>query len=297
MVFFLSPDGKVYARYGGRDGQGPDERQSLDGLRYTMSSVLEMHGREEKAYAPRTESASKTVREIAGARRRGCLHCHNVREALNAELKRAGKWQRDLVWSYPLPDNLGIVLEVDRGNVVKQVVPESSAARVGLRAGDVLRRLNGVPIHSLGDAQFALDRAPRTGAIPVAWQRGREALTGALALTEGWRKSDISWRTSLQRLVPDLPLFGQELTAAEKAALGIAHGQAAFRHREQVHSRARAAGIQGGDVVLGIEDRPVPGAGVEAFRDFVRREYVVGDRVTINVVRAGKRLRLPLTLP
>ena len=29
---------------------------------------------------------------------------------------------------------------------------------------------------------------------------------------------------------------------------------------------------------------------------YVRREYLVGDRVTINVLRDGKRLSLPLTL-
>ena len=52
-VFFLNADGKVYARYGGRDGKDPDGRQSLAGLRYTMESVLEAHGKPEKEYAPR----------------------------------------------------------------------------------------------------------------------------------------------------------------------------------------------------------------------------------------------------
>jgi len=73
---------------------------------------------------------------------------------------------------YPLPENLGVTLEIDRGNVVKSVVDTTPAAAIGLKAGDLIRRLNGVPIHSFGDAQFALDRAPRTGSIEIAWQRG-----------------------------------------------------------------------------------------------------------------------------
>src|SRR5438067_12657941 len=57
MVFFLNAEGKVYARYGGRDAEGPDKRQSLEGLRYTMESVLRMHGRAEKSFAPKARTA------------------------------------------------------------------------------------------------------------------------------------------------------------------------------------------------------------------------------------------------
>jgi hypothetical protein len=38
MVFILDAEGRVYARYGGRSPEGPDQRQSLEGLRYTMGS-------------------------------------------------------------------------------------------------------------------------------------------------------------------------------------------------------------------------------------------------------------------
>ena len=52
MVFFLDAEEKVYGRYGGRDAASPDGRQSLDGLRYTMKSVLEMHERDMAAGLP-----------------------------------------------------------------------------------------------------------------------------------------------------------------------------------------------------------------------------------------------------
>jgi hypothetical protein len=295
MVFFLNAEGKVYARYGGRDGDSPDSRHSLDGLHYTMESVLRAHARHDKAFAPRSE-APRHIRDVAGMRRGGrCLHCHQVKEILIDDLKRRGQWSQDMMWRYPLPENLGFALDVDRGNVVKTVQPKSSAAAAGLAIGDVLQRLNDVTTHSFADAQFALDRAPRTGAVEVAWKRGDKGMEGKLSLAEGWRKSDIAWRPSLRQLVPTARLYGTELTSAEKKVLGLSPRQLAFRQREGLSAQARAAGIRAGDIIVGVDDRLLE-MDLYDFLRYVERSYLIGDRVTVNVVRADKRLRLPMTL-
>src|SRR5207253_885901 len=91
-VFFFDAELKTYARYGGRDASGPDARQSLAGLRYTMESVLEMHRAKEKAFAPRFADKSETVRDVATGPHRRCYHCHEVREALDSRLKKRGKF-------------------------------------------------------------------------------------------------------------------------------------------------------------------------------------------------------------
>src|SRR5207245_9812712 len=104
------------------------------------------------------------------------------------------------------------LLEVDRGNVIKEVNNNSPASAAGLRVGDVVERLNGVPIHSFGDAQFALDRAPKAGSIEIAWRRGGQVLEEKLALPGDWRKTDPAWRPSLQRLLPKARLYGTDLT-------------------------------------------------------------------------------------
>jgi predicted metalloprotease with PDZ domain len=295
MVFFLNADGKVYARYGGRDGTSPDARQSLDGLHYTMSSVLEMHQRADREYAPRIEGPPRYVRQIARERQRGCTHCHQVKEALDEQLRRTGKWQRELAWRYPLPDNLGLILDVNRGNVVQRVTPASPAAQTGLRPGDRLQRLHGVPIHSWGDAQFALDRAPTQGTIAITWMREGTTATALLSLPAGWRKTDIAWRPSLQHLVPSMPLYGIDLTAEEKKTLGLSPKQMAFRQKNEVNSRAKTAGIRGGDIILGVDGKQIAGMDAD-LHYFVRREYLVGDRVLVNVLRDGQRLNVPLTL-
>src|SRR6516162_3936537 len=54
MVFFLDAKENVYARFGGRDGKDADNRQSLEGLAYTMNSVLKMHAQKEKSFAPKS---------------------------------------------------------------------------------------------------------------------------------------------------------------------------------------------------------------------------------------------------
>jgi S1-C subfamily serine protease len=297
MVFFLNADEKVYARYGGRDAESPDGRQSLAGLRYTMQSVLDMQGRAEKSFAPRSADGPRLLRPGLGPRAFGrCQHCHQVKETLNADLRRAGKWSRDLVWRYPPPVNLGFDLEVDRGNVVRQVRDRSPAAAAGLKAGDVVRRLHGVPIHSYADAQFALDRALGTGSIEVVWQRGDKVTEGRLALPAGWRKTDISWRPSMQDHVPCARLYGTDLTAAEKKALGLAAGQLAFRQKHPLSAAAGVAGVRQGDVIVGIDDQTLE-TDVAGFHAYVRGHYLVGDRVTLHLLRDGQRRDVRMVLP
>jgi S1-C subfamily serine protease len=291
----MSAEGKVYARYGGRDSKDPDSRQSLAGLRYTMESVLQEHGRADKEFAPRSQEGSKYVRDVGGARRRGCYHCHNVKEALNNDLDRKGLWTRDLTWRYPLPENVGVELEVDRGNVIKAVRASSPAAAAGVKAGDVLRRLGGVPLHSQADVQFALDKAPKAGTVEVVWQRGGKTGRAKLTLPEGWRKSDITWRPSMQWAVPSARLYGGDLKPEEKKALGLAPKRLAFRQQYPVPAQPKAAGVRTGDVILGVDGKELE-MDVGDFVHYVTRHYLVGDRVTVNLLRDGKRLDLPMAL-
>jgi S1-C subfamily serine protease len=296
MVFFLNADEQIYGRFGGRDGKGPETRMSLAGLHYAMEAALATHAaRDKAAQAPKSEPR-RTVRDVPGARRGGrCFHCHEVNETLNAQMQKTGEWTRERVWRYPPPDTLGLVLEVDRGNVVKQVEPDSSAGRAGLLSGDVVQRLNGLPVHSFADAQYALDRAPATGTIPVAWKRGDQEQSGDLALFDHWRRNDISWRPSLQRFVPSPRLHGDDLSEKDKQGLGLPVRQLAFRLQERLHSQLKEAGLRPGDIVIGIDNKTLE-MDSNKFYWYVRRNYLVGDRITVNIVRDGERLNLTMVL-
>ncbi len=320
MAFFLSADGEVYGRYGGR---GPDEGtkyRSPAGLRHALDAALAAHRRsqtrgargegreprENKALplAPRPSPLApaqkvRTVEQYPAAARLSpgaCIHCHNVYDFRRGAMQAAGTWSLDEVWVYPLPENVGLALDVDRGDRVRAVAPGSAASRLGLVAGDTLRALNGVPVASFADIQYAMHRAPARGSVAVAWERAGKPHAGRLELAEGWRRTDVSWRWSLRGLRPEPCLDGDDLTPQEKRKLGLAETQLAFRQGPFVAPEARHAGVQINDVIVGVDGRRLEMT-ARQFGAYIRLNYRPGDVVRLNVLRAGKRLELPLRLP
>jgi hypothetical protein len=301
FVFFANAEERIYGRFGGRDEKDADSRMSLKGLHHAMEAALETHERLTKAneLAPPKRDKPKFIRDVASGGRlgggRGCFHCHQVNEILNADLQKSGKWSRDLVYRYPPPDNLGFVLQVDRANVVKRVEPDTPAAKIGLRAGDVVQKLGSEQVRSFADAQYAHDHAPKSGAIEIAWKRDDKEMSDKLELAEGWKKTDISWRPSLQKFVASARLYGRDLTAKEKEDLGLGAKQLAFEQEKIVHSQARDAGVQPGDIILGVENRKLE-MDVTAFSHYVKGNFIRGDKITVNVLRKGEKLNLTMTL-
>jgi predicted metalloprotease with PDZ domain len=294
--FFLDAEERVLGRYGGRDASGPDGRLSLAGLRYTMRRALARH-REKKPPAPvRDKPLRAEDYPAAKSLRRGeCIHCHQINEFRRALRISEKKWHRDERYSYPLPENIGLTLEVDRGDVVKSVVAKSVAEKAGIRAGDRLVKVNGDAVASQADVQYALHRAPWSGKLPITGERAGKRSSAELSLAAGWRKYNLAWRPSLLDLMPALTAYGDELTPAEKKALGLPAARLAFRQDKEVHARAKAAGVRAGDVIVGIDDYK-PEMTRDQFLAFVRREYLIGDKVTLRVLRDGKPLGLPMTL-
>ncbi len=296
MVFFLSPEETVYARYGGRCEQGPDERQSLAGLRYTMKSVLAEHSAENRRFAPMEGGKPFFIGEIAPRSGLGrCIHCHQAKEVMYNKIDRDGDWDLNLAFRFPPPDNLGLKLEVDRSNIVERIAADSVADKAGLKEGDIVNSLNDVPIHSFGDAQYALDRAPKIGSIPVSWQRGAETHESRIELPDRWWRTDITWRPSLQNLIASPRLYGKDLTTDEKTALGLKEKQLAFRLPDTISEQPRLAGIQGGDIVYGVEGRHLE-MGAYDFQTYFRSHFIKGEDVVINIIRDGMKLERKMRL-
>lgn len=295
MVFFVSADGQVYGRYGGRDSKDPDARMSLAGLNYAMKAALRTHNASENT-VPDEPKPVTTIRQYDAAKDyRGCIHCHQAKEIMHAELKKQGKWNRSLIWRYPLPDNLGFVLDVDRGDMIDRVEPRSPAANLGLARGDIVRTIGDFTIHSFADAIHALDRAPAVGELPIVWTRDEHQMSGKMQLPPGWRKTDITWRRSVWRMIPYLPLHGTDLNASEKQALKLTEARLAFRQRDPAPIRILQIGIQPGDIILGVDQKHLE-MNARSFRQYIRTNYLVGDKVTINLLRDGNPMNVPITL-
>jgi serine protease Do len=317
--FFLNADEQIYGRYGGRDAVSADSRTSLAGLRRAMASALSAHrkatptrsasegSRHEPSLAlragiGRTEpgdiASVRTVDQYPAARRRpanSCIHCHHVYDFRREALQAQDKWSQDQLWVYPFPENVGVTLDVDEGDRIKTVAPGSPADHAGLRAGDRLQLVNGISVASLADVQYGLHRADSFGEVPISWTRDGVAKTGRVNVTEGWKKTDISWRWSLRGLEPTPWVDGEDLPAEEKLRLGLSEKGLAFYQSSFVSAIARQAGIRAGDVIVGIDGKRLEMT-ERQFAVYVKLNYKVGDRVTYNVLRAGKRLDVPLTL-
>jgi hypothetical protein len=298
-AFFLCADETVYGRFGGRDGQSADKYLTLPGLKHAMRAALAAHRKAAKEKPPAAAKPGRTVEQYAAAKRLrdwACIHCHQVYDFRREELKAAKKWSLDEVWVYPPPANVGLTLDPERGDRVKAVPAKSPADRAGLRSGDVLKALNGVPIASFADAQYALHLGPASGRVAVVWERDGKEHKGELDLAAGWRKSDISWRASMWGLEPAAAVHGRDLGADEKKRLGLSEKALAFRQAEFVTPAARAAGLRAGDVIVGVDGKPLEMT-MAQFNAYVRLTYHVGDKVTYNILRDGKRVDIPLTLP
>jgi serine protease Do len=295
MAFFLSPDEKIYGRYGGRDAAGPDTRNTLPGLKFAMQAALKAHARGDKGQ-PREPAEPLYIERVPRALNfRGCIHCHQTKEIRRDDLIAASKWKREDVWVYPLPENIGLSLDKDKGNLVRKVAGSSLAVRAGIRTGDTLQRINGYTINSFADAQYALHKAPAKGNISVSWLHEGEAMTADLPLADGWRKTNLTWRPSLLDLLPSLTLFGPDLSVKEKKVLGLTDKHLAFRQERPVHSEARAMGVEENDIIIGIDNQRLDMT-MREFLSYVRRNYLVGDRATLNIIRNGKRMELPIKL-
>ena len=295
--FFLNGHGKIYGRYGGREEGRADAYLTLAGLKYAMRQALAAYRRAPDA---RPEPAMPVSRvELYPASRKlkadACIHCHQVYDFSRADLRAKKQWRQEMVWVYPPPKNVGMRLDPNQGDKLTAVSPGSAAAKAGLRAGDVLRSVNGLPTASFADVQYALHQAPAAGVMPVTWVRNKQQRTGNMTLAKGWRKSDISWRGSMWALEPAASVYGRDLFEEEKRKLGLGPKRLAFAMGKFVPQPARRSGIRADDIILGIDGRKLEMTMLQ-FNVFIRLNFQPGDRIVYNVIRNGKRLEIPMTL-
>jgi hypothetical protein len=314
--FFLSPQGQRYAIFGGKDHVSDATRVSPAALAATLRRVLEHH------YDPRRASwgldgepreygganarwpsqlegfAAWNGRRPAKAREEGCLHCHQVNEILREPALRTKSFDasRDLdVW--PLPENVGLVLERDDGLLVTRVLPGSAAEAAGVRAGDRLAAAGDRKLFGQADLRGVLHRGPRgAGTVELRWRRGEELRSAVLELREGWRKTELGWRKSVaDGNIGAPPGFAWPLAAGEslRRKLGIPAGSMAvtpFFGDDPASWPAHRAGLRADDVIVAVGGRS-PDLAQREFMTWFRLRYQPGDEVVLTVRDARGRDR------
>lgn len=290
-ALFLTADGQVLGRYGSRDPS------SLGGLRFALEQALD-HFKAAGSRRLEDAPAGLRVEQYAAASRfsaTACFHCHHVYEFRREARQAAGTWRREDFYVYPPAANFGLTLDLEQGDLIKNVAGKSPLDRAGLRPGDVLRAVNGQPIASPADVSHALHRAPAQGKILLQWQRDGSKHQSELDLPSDWKVTDLSWRWSMKSLKPAPQVHGDDLTAMEKQALGLNADQLALRLGSFLSRRAQQAGFRSGDVIVGV-DGQAPVFTAPQFDVFMRMNYKVGDEVTYRVRRGKEVLAVKIKL-
>ncbi|MSR57471.1 MAG: PDZ domain-containing protein [Planctomycetaceae bacterium] len=311
-AFFLDADLNVYSRYGGRDSDSAEGRMSIESLAATMTEVLEVHERQ-KGHAPADaanwqpvaqESTTPEAIPLLAQSHQGCIHCHQIQEYRLLQAFHDKQFQRNLLFGYPLPENIGLRFDRAHGHKIESLDEALPVARTGLKAGDVITRVGDVPIHSEMDLRWALHRHDDRRPLKVQAQRrvaGRTnpppSIEVEISLPESWRQTDLSWRKSLRSVPFPLGFLGYALGREERAKADLPENVLAIRVVSiRGAGLAEAVGLRKGDVITALADRRQSRT-FDQFKSDLLRDHAPGDRVRLKVLREGRGQSLEGAFP
>lgn len=322
-VFMLNADNTIYGRFGTRSHRTEWIGDvSLAGLAEALRGGLKLHAAyPENRHALAGKRGPKpqfpSPEQIPGLREkytatlnyegdvaRSCIHCHQIGDALRDWHRgRAEPIPESLLFPYPHPKTVGLILDPQHRAAVRDVVDGSHAAEAGFRSGDRIAELNGQPMLSMADVQWVLHNIPpQGGSVQAIVSRGDERHELTVRLPDGWRRAgDLSWRVSswgLRRMVTG----GLKLAAlddAEKRQRNLSPDAMALvvEHVGQYgpHAAAKKAGFRKGDVLIEYDGRTdlVTDTALLAWGATQTRP---GQEVSVVVLRDGRKVRLTLPM-
>lgn len=328
-AFLMNADMTIYGRYGTRSDRTHSENDvSLEGFAKAMEGALAIHAKypenqQDLVLKQSSPADVKRPEEFATLKDRykpaldwegkvvpSCMHCHMIREAQRREFRDAGKAVPDkLLFPYPNPKVLGLVMDPKERARVTSVVAGSCAEKDGFRPGDEIVGIMGAPILSTADIQWALHEfgsmyAGTKAKIGLATSvvRDGKPTSVSLTLSPDWsRKDDISWRASswdLRRMTTGGMLL-ETVPDDERATLGIDKASMALRAKHVgeygEHAAAKKAGFVKGDVIVAVNGRTDVASETEWMTWLVNAKKP-GEKVPVTVLRDGKKIELTLPM-
>lgn len=321
-AFMLNADLTIYGRYGTRSHQRKtDDDVSLEGFGKALEGALALHAQHPKNKAalagkrgpaadvrapeeyPTLRPRYKSQIDYAGQVAQSCIHCHQIGEAQRAIYRATGDEIPDqLLYPYPNPKILGLILDPKEKATVKRVEPGSSAEKDGFRAGDELVTLEGQPLLSIADVQWLLHNVRDTAVLKAVVKRNGQTMPLMVTLDKGWRqRDDLSWRASswdLRRMTTGGMLL-EELPAADRKQAGLAETALALRakHVGQFgpHAAAKQAGFRQGDVLITVNGKSDRMSESDLMATLAK-EKRPGDKVPVTVLRDGQKVELMLPM-
>jgi serine protease Do len=177
-------------------------------------------------------------------------------------------------------------LSTPEGALVAQVVPDSAAARAGIKPGDVILKFNGSPIADSGSLSV------RVNATAPGEKATLDIMRDGKPMTVNVTIGSVSSATVAKNgeATPEGSHLGMKLrplTPDERSQAGVSGGLVV----QESSGRAAEAGIQEGDVVLSVNGTPV--TSVEQLRSLVQGH---GNQVALLIQRGDTRIFVPVGL-
>jgi serine protease Do len=322
-VFFMNADKTIYGRYGSRsEHKNTTNAISLEGLKKALDLALKFHAGypgNRKEFAgkvgpaptwptPEVMPENKGKKNIvpADGTRGGCVHCHQAHDAEMWSLRLERKPIPDgLVWPYPMPGRLGLILDPKDAARVKSVEAGSPAEKGGFKAGDVVVKFGGQAILSIADVQWVLQTSKEPCTVDAEVERDGKAAKASLKLDAGWRrKDDFTWRVMVwgmrMRLLGTQPL--EALSADERQKQAIPPDALGLRIKTfppdwvKDKNKEAAQKFQKDDVLLDVDGRKgLSGEG--GLLGYLFQEKKPGETADFTVLRGGKPQKVTLTIP
>ncbi len=297
--FLLNGDEEIYMRYGGRDATGPDAYLNLASLEIALERGLELHRKKQagewKPPARPSPDFAKNYpllveRTIA---RNQCVECHLIGDFQNQHRELDGTLDK-LKHLYRSPDikTIGIQLDVPKGLAIKEA--KGAAAAAGMKPGDRIAAVDGTPVWTFADLQHRYDQVERKAErVRFTVDRDGKPVDLDIALAPRWWLSDIRYK---QLTIDPRPYFeSRPLDAAAKAKLGLdpAGFASEVRHVDMFAQVMKSNELKVGDIVTAV-DGTVKDEMADTPELYIKLRRKAGDSVTVDVIRDGKRMRMPV---
>lgn len=321
-MFMLNSDRTIYGRFGTRSHRTDWVGDvSIEGMARALEGALELHanypsnrnqlagkrGRPLEFSSPELFPSLKEKYSDAlnyeGDVVKSCIHCHQIGDA-----RREYYWHRsepipdELLFPYPHPKSIGLVLDPTQKATVRTVTSNSPAEQAGLQSGDSIQTMNGQPLLSMADVQWVLHHLDNQGAnVEMQVKRGQTELQLTLPLESGWRTLDNTrWRVS-SWLHSRMALGGmrlETLTDEERKQSNVPPGMAlrvTSLGRYGPHATARKAGFKEGDILTHYDGQSSFHRESDIFAHTAKRRKI-GDSVQVRLLRGSRQLSLRLPI-
>ena len=177
-------------------------------------------------------------------------------------------------------------IQSPNGALISSVTPESAADKAGLKAGDVILKVDGKPVVDSGDLAARVSMHKPGEKTAIEYYRDGKDSNVDVKLGAAEEKTASAETGDVESVHGKIGLTVRPLSPEERREAKIPSGLLV----EQAKGPAARAGIQSGDVVLSVNGVEVKSA--EQLREIIKNQT----QVALLIERDGNRIFVPVPL-